>query len=102
MSQDTKPGGPAPCVGCGILSTAHPVVAVMKPEDVPDGVPISAAGAHGFVHVPCCNGCWADPAHRVRPIKGHFFKATDATAAIHHAGSNVLYGPPRMASQNQI
>lgn len=81
---------PAACVGCGILSTAHPIVAVMQPADVPDGVAVSAPNTRGFVAAPCCDACHRDPAHRVHPIKGHFFAASDAQAAVFHAGSNVL------------
>jgi len=81
-----------PCVGCGILSDAHPVVAVMLPSDVPEGVPQSIPGPNGFVAVPCCHKCWTEPDQRPRPIKGHFFLAKDAPAGIFHAGSNSQVG----------
>lgn len=75
------------CVGCGILAEHHPIVAVMAPADVPDGVPTSAAGPRGFVAAPVCRDCHVDPAHRVRPIKGHFFDANAAAVAVYYAGS---------------
>jgi len=81
------------CVGCGILSPSHPVVAVMKSTDVPEGVAVTEPNARGFVGAPCCRACHEDPAHRVRPIKGHFFEQSDAQAAVFHAGSNQIGGP---------
>jgi len=83
---------PSACVGCGILAANHPVVAVMQPADVPDGVQVSVAGPRGFVAAPCCDACFTDPAHRVRPIKGHFFPAADAAVGVYHAGSNSIGG----------
>ena len=77
-----------PCVGCGALSERHPVVAVVSPLNVPEGVEMSVAGPHGFVAVACCAKCHAHPEQRPRPIKGHFFMAQDAAAALFHAGSN--------------
>jgi len=80
------------CVGCGGLSASHPVVAVLHPQDVPEGVEASIPGPQGFVAVPCCKECHENPEHRVRPIKGHFFMVKDAPTAIFHAGSNVNGG----------
>lgn len=80
-----------PCIGCGLLSATHPVVAILNPSDkdtvLPEGVPTSIEGPNGFVAVPVCEECHRDPAHRVRPIKGHFFFAKDAPTALFHAGS---------------
>ena len=83
---------PVQCVGCGILSKEHPVRAVLNPKDVPEGVATSKPGPNGFVAAHCCNACHQDPAHRVRPIKGHFFYAKDEAAAVHYAGSNSQVG----------
>lgn len=77
-----------PCAGCGLLSATHPLVAVMRPYDVPEGVPTSIAGPNGYVAAAVCKECHENPAHRVRPIKGHFFFAADAPTALFHAGSN--------------
>jgi ferredoxin len=81
---------PVPCIGCGILSTSHPVVAVMQPGDVPEGIVTGAPGPHGFVDAHVCRACHVDPAHRVRPIKGHFFERAQAAAAVRAAGSNEI------------
>lgn len=82
------------CLGCGFLSSTHPWVVVMKPDDkdttLPEGVETSLPGPNGFVAVPVCNDCHKDPAHRVRPIKGHFFAANDAPVGVYHAGSNAV------------
>lgn len=88
----STPSSTYACIGCGILAPAHPVVAVMHATDVPDGVSMSAPNDRGFVATPCCAACHQDPAHRVRPIKAHFFASTDAAAAVFHAGSNAIGG----------
>lgn len=81
------------CVGCGFLAPEHPYVAVMQPEDVPEGVtPLGEPSARGFVATPCCQECWQNAQHRVRPIKGHFFPAGHAVSAVFHAGSNNIGG----------
>jgi ferredoxin len=77
------------CVGCGILSDAHPVVAIMNQADVPEGVTAGQPGPYGFVAVPTCKECHENPEHRVRPIKGHFAYAKDEAAFVARAGSNV-------------
>lgn len=81
-----------PCAGCGILHDVHPFVAVMMPADVPADVPMSAPGPQGFVSVPVCAACHQDPAHRRRPIKGHFFAATSASRGVGAAGRNAITG----------
>ncbi len=82
------------CVGCGILSDTHPFVAVMQPQDVPEGVDIvGTPGPQGFVASPCCQLCHVNPEHRVRPIKGHFFTRAQHATAVLQAGSNNIGGP---------
>ena len=80
-----------PCLGCGILSATHKWVAVLNPGDkdtvLPEGVPHSVPGPNGFVAFSVCDECHRNPEHRVRPIKGHFFRAEDAPTAIFHAGT---------------
>lgn len=78
------------CAGCGILSAEHPIVAVMNPSDVPEGVTASEPGPNGFVSAGVCRNCHVDPTHRVRTIKGHFFESSQAAAAVRVAGSNEL------------
>lgn len=81
------------CVGCGIRHQCHSVVAVMREEEAEaiGAVPISAPNQHGFVQVPVCAACHADPAHRVTPIKGHFFLREQAPFG-HKAASQNLSG----------
>jgi hypothetical protein len=60
----------------------HPWVGVVKSGD-------------GWTHVPVCDACHRDPAHRKRKIKAHFFPAADADAAVAAAGSSNIGGPLR-------
>jgi hypothetical protein len=80
------------CGGCGVLAEGHPVVCVMRPEDVPEGVTQSPAGPNGFVGVPVCNKCHQEPASAPRKLKGHYFYAQDAPTGVYHAGSNDKVG----------
>jgi hypothetical protein len=81
------------CVGCDVAAKAetggHPAVAVMARDDAAArGYDVSGATTRGFVQVPVCRACHADPAHRVFPIKGHFFEKKYAASGVHRAGTN--------------
>jgi hypothetical protein len=67
-----------PCLGCGEMSSNHPMVLVTRGEDG-----IMAA-------FPVCAACWQDPTHRQSPLKGHFFDRQSADAAVLAAENNIL------------
>jgi hypothetical protein len=81
------------CAGCDqaarVESGGHPIVAVVAKDDAAArGFDVASASARGFVQVPVCQTCHEDPAHRVFPIKGHFFERSQAGDAVRAAGSN--------------
>jgi hypothetical protein len=44
---------------------------------------------------PICHACWADPSHRQRPLKMHFFEARHAEQAAKAAEDNIMVEPPQ-------
>ncbi len=90
MSSEQKHTTLKACAGCGVYAPQHPMIAVMKEEDVRSGVEKSAPGPYGFVAVSVCKTCHENPEHRAFPIKGHFFYADQRDVAVRLAGSNVI------------
>jgi hypothetical protein len=81
------------CAGCNILAAEHPMVAVVAKRDAL--VPALVTSRDGrFAAVPVCGACWTDPAHRRRPIKGHFFERAQADDAVAFAGARDSAGNP--------
>lgn len=68
------------CVGCGIEAREHPIIGI---GDRVDGQ---------WVPMPVCKACHEDPAHRVHPIKAHFFPRAEAPYALTVAGSPNIGG----------
>jgi len=82
---------PVSCAGCGAEAAAHPIVCIMREQDVPAGaVPMTASSRRGFVGLPVCGACHRDPARRRRTLKGHFFDRQHAGRAVSAAGSHTL------------
>lgn len=85
------------CAGCDQAADAekggHPIVAIVGKDDAAArGFAVDGATDRGFVQVPVCRACHADPAHRVFPLKGHFFEKAAAATALRLAGSNSIGG----------
>jgi hypothetical protein len=70
------------CSGCGAVTGQHPMVGVARDDD------------GQMAAFPICHACWADPAHRQRPLKMHFFARGQAGAAVEAADRNILVSPP--------
>lgn len=75
-------GGLEPCLGCGDVAEAHPMVAVCA---IPPDNTFDAFGV--------CARCHADPSHRTRTIKGHYFTRREAASAVSAAGATELTTP---------
>ena len=71
------------CSGCGAVAESHPYVGVARDEET--GL---------MTAYPICHLCWADPSHRQRPMKMHFFDAHQAPEAVQAAEENILVDPP--------
>lgn len=70
------------CSGCGAVAAAHPMVGVARDDD------------GQMTAFPICHACWADPAHRQRTLKMHFFPVGQASDAVSAADRNILVSPP--------
>ena len=83
------------CAGCGQFAPSHPVYAVMAADDAA-GTVVGTSEDEKFVVVPTCMLCHVDPAHRQRPIKGHFFLSkAEAVHASSLAGERDTAGRPQ-------
>lgn len=71
------------CSGCGTVASSHPFVGVARDEETGQ-----------MTAYPICQQCWANPAHRQRPLKMHFHEAGNADAAVDAAERNVMVEPP--------
>lgn len=81
------------CGGCDAEATQHPYVAVMHADDAAElSVSHTSADNPNWVGVPVCEACWRDPAHRVRPLKSHFFPRASARVGVLLAGSSDQVG----------
>lgn len=70
------------CSGCGALAPRHPYVGVTRDDD------------GRMAAFPICVACYADPSHRQRVLKMHFFARDQALAAVDAAERNILVEPP--------
>ena len=71
------------CSGCGAVAESHPFVGVCRDEET-----------NLMTAYPICQACWADPSHRLVPLKMHFHNAHDAVEAVTAAEDNILVDPP--------
>lgn len=90
------------CAGCGHLAKVaddgtggHPMIGVMNAADAKAlGFEDQTPTVRGFVNVPVCGPCHADPEHRVYTLKCTYFRKQDALAATTLAGINEVLMPP--------
>ena len=86
------------CAGCGRhVKGTHPVVGVLltrEAEALPTAVPLCPPSPRGFTAVAVCGACHQDPAHRVYPLKAHFFAAGDQALGVQMAGTNQVFSTP--------
>ena len=66
-----------PCAGCDVEADRFPMVGVTMDRETGE-----------WEAFPVCEMCWRDPAHRVHPLKMHFFPASQAKQAVAMAGSS--------------
>lgn len=70
------------CSGCGAVAPVHPWTGVTRDED------------GRMAAFPICRACYVDPAHRLYPLKMHFFDRLAAGQAVADAEANILVQPP--------
>lgn len=80
---------PERCGGCEMKASKHPWVAVMNAADAEaiGATALTETSPKGFVAVSVCNACYLEPAHRVHPLKAHFFPRGAAQSAARLAGA---------------
>jgi hypothetical protein len=72
------------CSGCGNVADSHPYVGIMRDQET-----------ELMTAYPICQECWANPAHRQRTLKMHFFDRAHAQEAVVAAEENILVDPPK-------
>lgn len=72
------------CSGCGSVAENYPFVGIARDEET-----------NLMTAYPICHPCWADPNHRKRPLKMHFFEARFAPDAVKAAEDNILVEGPQ-------
>ena len=65
-----------PCSGCGEMASSHPMIGVARDAETDE-----------MAAFPVCGPCWKDPAHRITPLKMHFFPRAQEAVAVARAGN---------------
>ena len=79
---------PEKCCGCNAEAERHPFSVITATD-------YTVMEPHSMIYVvsPVCRECHTNPAHRLKPIDGSFFRREDEANALKMAGGCSSYDP---------